>query len=216
MRVALVVIAVLALLALGASPAVRDALAELAARVDPLSFVLLYAAAAVLLLPGSILTVAAGAAYGLAKGALLAWLGAVAGSAAAFLFARHLAREPARRRLGADPRAAALERALGEGGWRIVLLTRLSPLFPYNAQNYLYGILPIGFWEYLAASAIGMVPGTFLYVYLGSAAAGAGGGSAVRRIGWLIGLLATAGVALYATRLAKRALEREIEEPRSS
>lgn len=202
-RAAAAVAFVLGLFATGRDPSVRAFITGLAAHVHPLAFIAIYALGAVLLFPASVLTLAAGAGFGLWKGALYSWLGATAGAAAAFLVGRHLARERVRARLGADPRAAALERAIAEGGWRIVVLTRLSPILPYVAQNYVYGLLPIGFWPYLAASALGMIPGTFLFVYLGSAA---GGGAAAGRWSWALGLAATAGVAVYGGRLAQRAL----------
>jgi uncharacterized membrane protein YdjX (TVP38/TMEM64 family) len=132
----------------------------------PLAFVLGYILATVALVPGSILTLAAGALFGLWKGAVLAFIAATLGAAAAFLVGRHLARDFVHRRLGGDQRVAAIDRAIGDHGRKIVFLLRLSPAFPFNLLNYLLGLTTVRFTDYLIAS-LGMLPGTFLYVYYG-------------------------------------------------
>ena len=203
---------------------IADWLAQLLAWIDAnrqiawLAFIASYIVACVLLLPGLILTLAAGALFGLLQGVILVSVASVAGATAAFLIGRMLARDWARQKVQALPRFAALDRAVEEKGFQIVLLTRLSPLFPFNLLNYAYGLTSVRLRDYVVASWIGMLPGTVLYVYLGSAAeslsqvaggdvnAGSGG-----RILFIIGLVATVAVAVLVTRRARRALDRELE-----
>ena len=176
-------------------------------------FVLVYALAAVLFVPGSPLTVGAGLVYGLGPGFAAVSAASTLGAACAFLVARYLARDRVERWVGGDPRFRAIDEAVGREGWTIVLLTRLSPVFPFNLLNYLYGLTRVPFHTYLLASWIGMMPGTLLYVYLGFAgrtvaqAATAGPArSPAEYAVWATGLLATIAVTLYVTRLARRAL----------
>ncbi|MFL6195762.1 MAG: TVP38/TMEM64 family protein [Thermoanaerobaculia bacterium] len=184
----------------------------------PVAFILGYAVAAVAFVPGSLLTLAAGIIFGLAKGTVYTLIGATLGASAAFLVARYLARGRIERRIEGNPRFAAIDRAVGREGFKIVALLRLSPIFPFNLLNYALGLTKVPFLQYLAASAA-MLPGTLLYVYygkaLGSLAALAGGKQAEKGTEfWIflgIGLLATVLVTTYVTRLASRALRREID-----
>jgi len=179
----------------------------------PLAFVLGYILATVALVPGSILTLAAGALFGLWKGAVLAFVAATLGAAAAFLVGRHLARDFVHRRLGGDQRIAAIDRAIGDHGRKIVFLLRLSPAFPFNLLNYLLGLTTVRFTDYLIAS-LGMLPGTFLYVYYGKIVgdvARLAGPNPVRGtpayyalLG--VGLAATVTVVTVVTRAARRTL----------
>lgn len=185
----------------------------------PLVFILGYAAATVAFIPGSILTLAAGAIFGLAKGTLYVFLGATLGSTLAFLVARYLARGAIERRLESSPKFKAIDGAVAEEGLKIVFLLRLSPIFPYNLLNYALGLTRVSLRDYVIA-ALGMIPGTFLYVYygkaLGSLAAVAGGAEVERGAGyWVVlavGLLATLVVTTLVTRLAGRALSQEVED----
>lgn len=185
----------------------------------PLVFILGYAAATVAFIPGSLLTLAAGAIFGLAKGTILVFAGAALGSSLAFLVARYLARGAVERRLQSAPRFATIYRAVASQGMKIVFLLRLSPVFPYNLLNYALGLTGVRFRDYVVAS-IGMLPGTFLYVYygkaLGSLAAVAGGAEADRGLAyWLVlglGLGATIVVTTIVTRIARRALQREVSD----
>jgi uncharacterized membrane protein YdjX (TVP38/TMEM64 family) len=108
-------------------------------------------------------------------------------------------------------RFEAVDRAVGEEGWRIVALTRLSPLFPFNLLNYFYGLTRVSFRGYVLASWVAMLPGTVLYVYLGAAGAQVAS-AATGTADWgrtalqVLGLLATLGVAIVAGRIATRAL----------
>jgi uncharacterized membrane protein YdjX (TVP38/TMEM64 family) len=179
----------------------------------PAVFVAGYTLAVVVGAPGSLLTAAAGAVFGLGAGTLYAFAGAVLGSALAFLVARHLARAAVERRLAGDPRFAAIDRAVGEQGRKIVFLLRLSPVFPFNLLNYALGLTRVRFADYLLAS-LGMLPGTLLYVWsgklAGDVAALAGGapppGGAGRQVLLAVGLLATLAVTVLVTRIARRAL----------
>jgi uncharacterized membrane protein YdjX (TVP38/TMEM64 family) len=221
-RIALVVAAAAAVAALlFAGHAARPLLAAFAEKVSGLGrlgpplFVLGYVLACVAFVPGAVLTLAAGALFGLAKGVVLVFLGAVAGSTAAFLVARHLARKAVARRLERDPRFAAIDRAVAQEGLKIVFLLRLSPVFPFNLLNYALGLTSVTLRDYLFAS-IGMLPGTVLYVYYGTAlgsvariAAGekpehGRGGTALL----LAGLAATILATILITRMARRALRR--------
>ncbi|CAI5991283.1 unnamed protein product [Closterium sp. NIES-65] len=135
-------------------------------------FAAAYAIAAVLLVPASILTLAAGYLFGAARGTAITLIAATLGASVAFLVARYAARPFVARQLAGrlgEGRFEALDRAISVGGWRIVLLCRLSPIFPFSISNYVFGITGIGFFEYMAASSLGMLPATFAYVYLGGA-----------------------------------------------
>jgi uncharacterized membrane protein YdjX (TVP38/TMEM64 family) len=189
----------------------------------PLALAGLYVVACVLLVPGSVLTLGAGAAFGVVVGFVTVSLAATAGAAAAFLVGRHLARDQVASRVAGNPRFAAVDRAVGREGFKIVLLTRLSPLLPFNVQNYAYGLTDVSFRDYVLASWLGMIPGTILYVSLGYAgreAATAGEGRARTPGEWAllgVGLAATVAVTVYVTRLARRALDRELPDtPRES
>ncbi|MFQ5877455.1 MAG: TVP38/TMEM64 family protein [Acidobacteriota bacterium] len=179
----------------------------------PIAFVLGYVVATVAFVPGSLLTLAAGALFGLARGTLYVFAGATAGASAAFLVSRYLARAAIERRLEGNERFAAIDRAVAREGRKIVLLLRLSPVFPFNLLNYGLGLTRVRFIDYALAS-VGMLPGTLLYVYYGKLAgdvASLAGGGAVRHdAGYyavlVLGLAATVVVTTFVTRLARRAL----------
>jgi uncharacterized membrane protein YdjX (TVP38/TMEM64 family) len=181
--------------------------------LGPLVFILGYAAAVVAFVPGSLLTLAAGAIFGLGWGTLYVLVAATLGSAAAFLVARGVARGAVERRLAGNPKLAAIDRAIGREGRRIVLLLRLSPAFPFSMLNYALGLTRVRFADYVVAS-IGMLPGTLLYVYsgklAGDVAALAGGAAPARGAGYwtllAVGLVATLLVTVLVTRTARRAL----------
>lgn len=184
--------------------------------LGPVVFILGYAAATVAFIPGSVLTLAAGAIFGVAKGTIFTLIGATLGASLAFLVARYLARGAIERRIGGNPRFSAIDRAVGREGFKIVALLRLSPIFPFNLLNYSLGLTKVRFLHYFAASAA-MLPGTLLYVYYGAAAgslASAVGGKTEKGPGdWAVlglGLLATVVVTTYVTRLAGKALRQEI------
>ena len=179
----------------------------------PVAFIAGYVVAAVLFIPGSLLTLAGGAIFGLTKGVMIVFLAAVLGSSAAFLVSRYVARSSIERRLAGNARFAAMDRAVGAQGRKIVFLLRLSPVFPFTLLNYGLGLTNVRFVDYVVAS-IGMLPGTLLYVYygkvIGDVAALAGGtamekGPADYAI-LILGLAATIVVTTIVTRIARRAL----------
>ena len=183
-------------------------------------FIALYLIATVLVIPGTILTLSAGFAFGVPVGAMLVSLGSLAGACAAFLVGRFFARQWVAERIAQWRTFGALDKAAGEEGFVIVLLTRLSPLFPFNLLNYAYGLTAVRFRDYLLASWIGMAPAIVLYVYIGSAAqslteladgqieAGAGGTAL-----FAAGLVATLILTVFITRKATRTLAQHLEEP---
>lgn len=203
-----------------AARAGADRIPELLRRVDALgpwaavAYVGIYAVAAVAWIPGSILTLAAGAIFGLLEGTVFTLIGATLGAALAFLVSRYIARSAVERKLGNSPKLRAVDEAVAREGAKVVFLIRLSPVFPFNALNYALGLTKVRFRDYVPASALGMIPGTFMYVYAGHAAgqiaagtAGAGPEGVGRWVMLGVGLLATVAVTVVVTRAARRALE---------
>lgn len=188
--------------------------------LGPVVFVAGYAIAVVAFAPGSVLTLAAGAIFGLGRGTLYVLVAATLGASAAFFVARYLARGAVERRLAGNARFAAIDRAVGEQGRKIVFLLRLSPIFPFNLLNYALGLTRVRFADYFVACA-GMLPGTLLYVYYGKLAgdvAALAGGTAQRGTGYwavlLVGLAATVAVTTVVTRTARAALREAAGEAR--
>ncbi len=173
-------------------------------------FIAVYALGTVLFLPGWIFTVAAGLIYGVIGGTAVALAGAIIGATLAFLCGRYLVRERVKAATKGNKKFAAIDTAIGEQGWKIVGLLRLSPLIPFNLSNYFYGVTAVGFLPYLLASAVGMLPGTLLYAYLGGAGkaglTGGGGGSPLKYVLLGLGLVATIAVTVIVSRAAKKAL----------
>jgi len=177
-------------------------------------FICAYIVSTVALLPGSLLTLAAGFAYGPVQGLLIASPASVAAATVAFLLGRTSLREWARRKIQSFPKARALDQAVGTEGFKLVLLLRLSPVFPFTFLNYALSLTQVPLRTYVVASFIGMLPGTALYVYLGSLAtvaaeissAGSGSAGGVRIGFYVVGLLATILVVVLATRAANRAI----------
>lgn len=186
------------------------------------AFIGVYALAAVALIPGSVLTLGAGFAFGIGPGMIAVSAASTLGAALAFLVSRYLARERVRKKFEHNAKVRAVDRAVAEQGWKIVALLRLSPAFPYTALNYILGLTGVKFGHYVLASWAGMLPGTLLYVYIGSigkaaAEATAGGGEVdvLKYIFYGIGFLATLAVTVYITRLASKAIKETtpLEEP---
>jgi len=182
-------------------------------------FVALYVIACVLFLPGSILTLGAGFVFGVVKGSIIVSFASTLGATVAFLAGRYLARDWISGRIEGNPRFKAIDDAIGREGWLIVVLARLSPIFPFNLLNYAFGLTKVSLGHYVPASWIGMIPGTVMYVYLGSLAGslatlGSGSGQARTPAQWALyaaGLAATIAVTVYITRIARRALNQKIE-----
>jgi uncharacterized membrane protein YdjX (TVP38/TMEM64 family) len=179
----------------------------------PVAFIAGYAVSVVLLVPAVLLTLAGGAVFGLVRGTVYVFVAAVVGSIAAFLIARYVARDMVEKRLGANPRVAAIDRAVAAQGLRIVFLLRLSPVFPFVLLNYALGLTRVRLSDYALAS-FGMIPGTILYVYYGKLAgdvAALGSGLAPAHgtayyVLTAVGLVATVGATTLVTRIARRAV----------
>ena len=179
-------------------------------------FIIVYAVATVLLAPGAILTIGAGFAFGLWKGFLAVSGGATLGASLAFLVARFIARDKIEAIAKGNEKFRNIDSAIGKQGAKLIFLLRLSPVIPFNLSNYFYGLTGVKFWPYVLASWIGMMPGTFLYVYIGTAGraavAAAAGGAAVKH-GWQywtflgFGLAATVIVTIWVTKIARDALK---------
>jgi uncharacterized membrane protein YdjX (TVP38/TMEM64 family) len=185
-----------------------------------------YSAAVVLMLPGSVLTLGAGFAWGPVGGVLVAVPGSVVGATLAFLLGRTLARGWVERKVDRSPRFRAIDQAVSEQGFRVVVLLRLSPVFPFNLLNYALGLTRVKTGDYVLGSLVGMFPGTVLYVYLGSlltsasellsrrapgGEAAAGADVATSALYWF-GLVATVLVTVVIARTARRALAKTLAE----
>lgn len=174
-----------------------------------LLFGLIYVAATVLLVPGSALTLGAGLLFGVPLGSLIVSLASTLGAACSFLIARFLAREWVARKIEANSGLAAMDRSVAAEGWKIVLLLRLSPVFPFSLLNYALGLTRVKLCDYVLASWLGMMPGTVMYVYLGSLARTGASTQEKSPAEWALygtGLLATLAVTLMTTRIARRSL----------
>jgi pyruvate/2-oxoglutarate dehydrogenase complex dihydrolipoamide dehydrogenase (E3) component/uncharacterized membrane protein YdjX (TVP38/TMEM64 family) len=213
------VVVLAALLTLGRS--IGGALPAFAAWLEgqgawgPIVFIAGYVLAVLLFAPGSILTLAAGALFGLLRGVLYVFIAATLGAAGSFLVARYVARPYVEKRLAGNPKLAAIDRAIGVSGRKIVFLLRLSPVFPFNLLNYALGLTRVRFADYVLAS-VGMLPGTLLYVYYGKlagdVAALAAGVEADRGPGYYAVLALGLGATLVATALVTRAARRALRE----
>ncbi|MEG4027820.1 MULTISPECIES: TVP38/TMEM64 family protein [unclassified Microcoleus] len=183
----------------------------------PAAFILIYIVATVLFIPGSLLTLGSGVLFGVVGGSVCVSIGSVLGATCAFLVGRYLTRDWVSKQIEGNQKFKAIDSAVASEGWKIVLLTRLSPIFPFNLLNYAFGVTQVSLKDYFLASWMGMIPGTVMYVYIGSlagslAALGSSGRSRTAAEWTLygIGLLATIALTVYATRLAKKALDEKI------
>jgi len=182
-----------------------------------LIFIGFYAAATVLLVPGSILTIGAGFAFGLWKGFLAVSAGSTLGAVLAFLVARFVARDKVETIARQNEKFRRIDNAMGKEGAKLIFLLRLSPVIPFNVSNYFYGLTAVKFWPYVLASWIGMMPGAFLYVYIGvagKAAVSVAASSEIISRGWQywtftsVGLIATIIVTIWVTKIARDALRK--------
>jgi uncharacterized membrane protein YdjX (TVP38/TMEM64 family) len=174
-------------------------------------FSALFVICIVALVPGSALSVTAGLTYGM-WAAPIAVIGATVGAAIAYLIAKHLVRDTVDAWIGRSRHLRAVEDAVNEEGWHVVALVRLSPLLPFNLQNYLFGITHIRFWPYVAATFFGILPGTVFDVYLGSI--GSRPLDERSPLEWVVlgtGLVATAVLVWLVARKAKQRLAAEVE-----
>ena len=181
----------------------------------PLVYGAIYILAIILVLPASPLTIGAGVAFGIGLGTLTAVLSATIGASFAFLIARYVMRSRVKKWLAPHEKLSAVDRAVESQGWRVVVLTRLSPVLPFNLQNYFYGLTGVSFWHYTLASLFAMLPGTLLYVYIGVAGAElaevASGAANWGKTGLLVvGLIATLVAAILIARVATQELGKSL------
>lgn len=187
--------------------------------VGVLVFIGLYAIATVAFIPGSLLTLGSGVVFGLLSGSLYVFVGATLGATLAFIVGRYFARDWVAAKISGNDKFAAIDRAVSKEGFKIVLLTRLSPAFPFVLLNYAYGLTGVSLKDYIFGS-VGMIPGTLMYVYIGSLAGD------LARLGtetgvpnptaemakWIVrivGFIATVAVTVYVTHIARKALNEE-------
>jgi uncharacterized membrane protein YdjX (TVP38/TMEM64 family) len=223
----LIVTAVVAVLVLGGTYLnLQQKIADVLAWIEELGpagmgvYALLYIVACIFFIPGSLLTLGAGAIYGVVTGSILVSVSSTLGATAAFLVGRYFARDWIAKKIEGNQRFTTIDNAVADEGWRIVGLTRLSPVFSFNLLNYAYGLTRVSLREYVLASWIGMMPGTVMYVYIGSLAgdlASIGSETAEAPSGaqWIINIvafIATVLVTIYVTRIAKKALAEKIDE----
>jgi uncharacterized membrane protein YdjX (TVP38/TMEM64 family) len=179
-------------------------------------FIAIYALTCVFLLPGSILTVGAGAAYGFWSGTLLVTTASVAGAVLNFATSRYLVHDWLHRKFSHNAKFRALDRAIAHGGWRIVLLSRLSPILPHSIVSYACGLTNISMTRFTLASWIGFIPISAAYAYTGAligkiAKAKAGMPHGIDS--WLLyglGLAVTILVTIWSAKIAARALKTEV------
>ena len=183
----------------------------------PVIFIGVYVVCTVLLIPGSLLTLGAGSIFGPVWGTIYTVIAANLGANAAFFLGRSVAREAIARKVAGQPKFAAIDRAVGREGWKIVGLLRLSPVFPFTLLNYALGLTRVRQIEYTLASVVGMLPGTLMYVYLGSAVGLAARSGAAKtpaeKALFVVGFIATVVVTVFITRVARKALAARIGEP---
>jgi uncharacterized membrane protein YdjX (TVP38/TMEM64 family) len=185
--------------------------------VGAIAFIAIYIIATIAFLPGSILTLGAGVVFGVALGSLYVFIGATLGATAAFLVGRYLARNWVNSKIADNKKFAAIDQAVGREGLKIVLLTRLSPIFPFNLLNYAFGVTAVSLKDYFLG-CVGMIPGTIMYVYIGSLAGnlaliGTENQPTNPTLTWIIrivGFIATVAVTIYVTKIAKKALDEEV------
>lgn len=174
---------------------------------------LAYIPASVLFFPAALLTLAGGFTFGFAKTLLAVSLGSTVGATAAFLAGRTLLRGLIEHKVACDIRFRTLDAAVAEQGFKIVMLTRLSPVLPFNLLNYAFGLTRVRLRDFVLASWIGMFPGTVLYVSIGSAAkslsdilAGRSEGGVAQKVMFGVGLVATLIATVLMARIARKAL----------
>ena len=186
-----------------------------------LLYILIYNVATLLFVPGSLLTMKGGCLFGPVWGFIYVLIAAIVGSIWAFILGRYLSRDWVYKKFGKNPKFQAINKAVEKEGWKIVFLTRLSPLFPFNLLNYIFGITNVSLKDYIIGS-IGMIPGTIMYVYIGSLATDLStitmsnypSNTETQMFQWIIriiGLIATVALTVYINKIAKQALNKTIE-----
>ncbi|YAF94759.1 MAG: TVP38/TMEM64 family protein [Nodularia sp. CChRGM 3473] len=184
--------------------------------LGPIAYIIIYNLATLLFIPGSLLTLKGGCLFGIFWGSIYVLIAAIIGAILAFVVGRYLSRDWVSRQINKHPKFKAINLAVAKEGWKIVLLTRLCPIFPFNLLNYAFGVTQVSLKDYIIGS-FGIVPGTVMYVYMGSLA---GDLAMLNRnyqptnpeaqiwqwVMQVIGLIATVAVTIYVTRIAQKAL----------
>ena len=188
----------------------------------PVFVVALYIVACVIFLPGSVLTLGAGFIFGLPAGTITVSIGSTLGACAAFLVGRTIGRDWIRAKIAANEKFAAIDNAVGQQGFKIVMLTRLSPVFPFNLLNYAFGLTNVSFARYALASWIGMLPGTIMFVYFGAGlrsftdvASGKIETGMTGLIFFWVGMAAAIVVAIFIAGVARKALKKSVSAEES-
>jgi len=186
----------------------------------PIVYMIIYNLATLLFIPGSLLTLKGGCLFGLFWGSIYVTIAAMFGAIFAFLIGRYLSRDWVCKQIENHPKFKAINQAVKREGWKIVLLTRLSPIFPFNLLNYVFGVTQVSLKDYVFGS-IGMIPATVVYVYIGSLArnlvtldmSNRPTTTETQIAQWvirIIGLIATIAVTVYITHLSKKALDESV------
>jgi uncharacterized membrane protein YdjX (TVP38/TMEM64 family) len=187
--------------------------------VGAIAFIGLYILSTVLFFPGTILTLGAGIVFGVVFGSIYVFIGSTIGAILAFLVGRYLARDWVAKQIAGHHRFSAIDTAIAQEGLKIVLLTRLSPIFPFVLLNYALGITQVSVRDYILG-CVGMIPGTVMYVYIGSLAGSiatiqsSSQSPEAQKVQWVIrivSLIATVAVTLYITHIARSALQKSVD-----
>jgi uncharacterized membrane protein YdjX (TVP38/TMEM64 family) len=188
----------------------------------PIVLCVFYIVSCVFLVPGSIPTLAAGFLFGVLLGSVTAVIGSTIGACVAFLVGRTMARGWIARRIARSRKFTAIDRMIGRNGFKVVLLSRLSPISPFVVLNYLFSLTKVSFWQYTWGSLLGMIPGTVMFVYFGAGLRSLAQVSAyargelpptpVERVVFWGGLAVAVAVTLVLARLAHASLQRTAPE----
>ena len=185
--------------------------------LGPIVYMVIYNLATLLFIPGSVLTLKGGCLFGVFWGSIYVLIAAMIGATLAFLIGRYLSRDWVSCQIDKHPKFKAINVAVAKEGWKIVLLTRLSPVFPFNLLNYAFGVTQVSLKDYILGS-LGIIPGTVMYVYIGSLAGNLAmintpnqpSSSEAQIWQWVmqgVGLIATVAVTVYITKVAQKALK---------
>ncbi len=191
--------------------------------IAPLVFILAYVIITVAFLPASVVTLGAGFVFGVVKGSILVFIGAMLGATAAFLIGRFVARDWIAKKVEGNNFFNALDNAIAEEGLKLIFLIRLSPAFPFNLLNYALGLTKVSLKDYVLGTT-GIIPGTVMYVYLGSligdiAMLGSGETPSNPIISWIIRILifvTVVAITLYISKIAKKALSEAVPQESAS
>ncbi|AFY45590.1 TVP38/TMEM64 family protein [Nostoc sp. PCC 7107] len=186
------------------------------------AYIGIYNLATLLFIPGSVLTLKAGCLFGLFWGSVYVLIAAIIGAVLAFMIGRYVSRDWVSRQIEQHPKLKAIDVAVAKEGWKIVLLTRLCPLFPFNLLNYVFGVTQVSLKDYVLGS-FGIIPGTVMYVYIGTLAGNLAmtnmpnqtltpEAKTYQLIMQIIGLIATIAVTIYITKIAYKALNQSMAE----